>query len=99
MRILIIEDEKRLAATVADLLRKAGYGRKRADWPGAGEKRRLRCPYSGCDASWHGRLHGVPAAAGSGETDSGADADGPVGTGRPDMRAGRRGGLLSVQAL
>ena len=25
MRILIIEDEKRLAATVADLLRKAGY--------------------------------------------------------------------------
>ncbi len=25
MRILIIEDEKRLAATVADLLQKAGY--------------------------------------------------------------------------
>lgn len=102
MRVLIVEDERRLARTLADLMEAHNYT---VDLSYDGEE--------GLDNALSGiydvilldvmlpKLNGyqVARAAGGGEPDAGADAHRPDRGGRPDYRSGRRCGLLSDQAL
>lgn len=103
MRVLIVEDERRLARTLADLMEAHNYT---ADLAYDGE--------TGLDDALSGiydvilldvmlpKRNGYEVARqlrAAGNRTPGADAHRPDGGGRPDHRSGLRRGLLSDKAL
>ena len=102
MRVLVIEDETRLAATLQDLLELNGWTADVRHDGESGLDDALTGIYddlAGCDAAQAGRLHGAPPPPGGGKRHAGADAHRPVRGGRQGGGPGPGGGLLPDQAL
>ena len=98
MRVLVVEDEVRLAATLQDLLELNGYTVDVCHDGEAGLDNALTSIYDVIllDVMLP-KLDGF--TAGGGQHHAGADAHGPVRADGPGERAGLRCGLLSHQAL
>ena len=100
MRVLVVEDEVRLAATLQDLLELNGYTVDVCHDGEAGLDNALTSIYDVIllDVMLP-KLDGFTPPAGGGQHHAGADAHGPVRADGPGERAGLRCGLLSHQAL
>ena len=103
MRVLVVEDEVRLAATLQDLLELNGYTVDVCHDGEAGLDNALTSIYDVILLDVDGTLLNFDQAAappaGGGQHHAGADAHGPVRADGPGERAGLRCGLLSHQAL